>query len=254
MKIGIFCTTSSNFISKELFEILKKNKKFDICFSIFSKKSVKKKIKNFHFSRNTKIFFENRPDKNQRIINLCIKENIDLMICIGFEYIIRKKFIKIFKKGIINIHPSYLPFNKGCHHSFWSIIKNKPFGCTLHYMDEGIDTGKIISRLKFDGHPNILAKEAIDLNFKYIKKLFKKNLDKIYSGKIKAMEQQKGTYHSNTDILKKTVFNINSKKKININYLWRLIRATNFKNNGLFFNDIKNKTKYKVVFNISKKK
>ena len=252
MKIGIFCTTSENFISKELFEILNKNKKFKVHFAIFSKKSDKKKIKNFRLNKKIKIFIENRPDKNKQIMNYCKNEKIDLMICIGFEFIIREKFIKIFRKGIINIHPSYLPFNRGCHHSFWSIIKNKPFGCSLHYMDSGIDTGQIISRSKFNGHDNITAREAIHLNFKKIKILFKKNLNKIYSGKVKLIKQRKGSYHSQSDILKKTVFKTTSEKNISVKYLWKLIRATNYKNNGIFFDDTKNKIKYKIVFKISK--
>ena len=89
MKIGIFCTTSDNFISKELFEILNKNKKFKTHFVVFSKKSDKKKFKNFGFSKKMKIFIENRPEKNKKIINYCKKEKIELMICIGFEFIIR---------------------------------------------------------------------------------------------------------------------------------------------------------------------
>ena len=64
--------------------------------------------------------------------------------------IIRKKFIRKFKKPIINIHPSLLPKFKGLN-TYERILKNKEIqtGCTVHYVNEKLDGGKIILQKRF---------------------------------------------------------------------------------------------------------
>ena len=64
--------------------------------------------------------------------------------------IISKDFIKKFGKKIINIHPSLLPKFKGLN-TFVRVLKNneKKTGCTVHYVDEKLDNGHIISQKSF---------------------------------------------------------------------------------------------------------
>ena len=61
-----------------------------------------------------------------------------------------KKFLKIYLKNIINIHPSLLPKFKGLN-TFKRILEKKEVktGCTVHYVNEKLDGGKIISQKKF---------------------------------------------------------------------------------------------------------
>lgn len=70
----------------------------------------------------------------------------DIGISVGFGYILRKEILSLFPRGCINLHPSYLPFNKGAYPNVWSLVEETPAGVTLHYMDEGIDTGNIIAQ------------------------------------------------------------------------------------------------------------
>ena len=65
-----------------------------------------------------------------------------------FGYILRPAMIGLFPEGCINLHPAYLPFNRGANPDVWSIVDGTPAGATLHYVDEGIDTGDIISQLQ----------------------------------------------------------------------------------------------------------
>ena len=51
-------------------------------------------------------------------------------------------------KNSINLHLSYLPFNRGKNPNVWSIIESTPCGATIHKIDEKIDTGKIYVRKK----------------------------------------------------------------------------------------------------------
>ena len=54
------------------------------------------------------------------------------------------KLLKNSKNNIINLHISYLPYNRGAHPNFWSFVENTPSGVSIHQVDSGIDTGKIV--------------------------------------------------------------------------------------------------------------
>jgi len=70
----------------------------------------------------------------------------DIGLSILFDYILSNEFINLFPKGIINLHPSFLPYNRGQYPNVWSIVEGTPSGVTLHHLDEGIDTGDIIAQ------------------------------------------------------------------------------------------------------------
>ena len=58
--------------------------------------------------------------------------------------ILDEKIINKFKTGIVNFHPSYLPFGRGKDPYFWSIINDEPFGISCHFIDKKIDSGSLI--------------------------------------------------------------------------------------------------------------
>jgi len=72
--------------------------------------------------------------------------NPDIGLSVLFDYLLPPEFIEIFPSGIINLHPSYLPYNRGNYPNVWSIVEGTPSGVTLHYIDEGVDTGDIIAQ------------------------------------------------------------------------------------------------------------
>src|SRR5205823_2904000 len=63
-----------------------------------------------------------------------------------FDYILSGKFLALFPRGCLNLHPALLPYNRGEYPNVWSIVEGTPSGVTLHYIDEGIDTGDIIAQ------------------------------------------------------------------------------------------------------------
>lgn len=69
----------------------------------------------------------------------------DLIIVCGYKYIIPSSIYDIPYLRTVNIHPSYLPAYRGQHVINWAILEgDKKTGVTLHYIDDGIDTGDII--------------------------------------------------------------------------------------------------------------
>ena len=87
--------------------------------------------------------------ENKILINLK-KYKINFICLAGYMKIISKEIIKNFHGKIINIHPSLLPKFKGLN-TFSRMIKNreKNGGCTVHYVNEKLDSGNIIKQKKF---------------------------------------------------------------------------------------------------------
>ena len=74
----------------------------------------------------------------------CTKGNFDFLISYGYRYILKSEVLSLFPHKAINLHISVLPFSRGAHPIFWSILEQKPLGVTIHMLDEGLDTGNIL--------------------------------------------------------------------------------------------------------------
>ena len=70
--------------------------------------------------------------------------DLDYLICVHFPYLVPSNVLDVPKIGVVNLHPAYLPYNRGWHTPTWAILDGTPYGATLHFMDESIDTGDII--------------------------------------------------------------------------------------------------------------
>jgi methionyl-tRNA formyltransferase len=70
-----------------------------------------------------------------------------------FGVILKPPVLELFPRGVVNVHPGYLPFNRGRNAQIWSIIDGSPVGATLHYMDDGVDTGPMVERLQVTVEP-----------------------------------------------------------------------------------------------------
>ena len=133
---------------------------------------IKKKILNF---KNNKI-------AEKRLLNLLKQNKIQFICLAGFMKILSSKFIKQFNGKIINIHPSLLPRYKGLNtHSRAIQNKDKFTGCSVHYVTEQLDSGKIILQKKIKilkkDTPKSLAKKVL----KQEHKLYPKAILKIFN-------------------------------------------------------------------------
>ena len=87
--------------------------------------------------------------ENKILIKLKIYK-INLILLAGYMKILSKRFIRLYGKPIINIHPSLLPKFKGLN-TFEKVLqkKEKKTGCTVHFVNEKLDAGKIILKKSF---------------------------------------------------------------------------------------------------------
>lgn len=123
-------------------------------------------------------------EKNEEeIISILKEEDVDLIVLAGYLKIISKKFVSEFVNKIINIHPSLIPSFCGKGH-YGEIVHQKVLeygvkvtGATVHFVDEGADTGPIIIQkcvpVHDDDTAEILQKRVLDVEHEILKKSVK---------------------------------------------------------------------------------
>ena len=131
----------------------------------------------------------------------------DLVISYGYRHILKKEIIECSKAPIVNLHISYLPWNRGAHPNFWSFYECTPSGVSIHLIDEGVDTGAIIYQryVNFDKEEDTFSKTYKKLIVE-IEKLFRDNIDELISKNFIATPQRrKGNYHSVANLPKEFI-------------------------------------------------
>ena len=126
-----------------------------------------------------------REEFDQEVLDVLRENNIEIIVLAGFMRILSKAFIEEYKNKIINIHPSLLPSFPGAHAHRDAIRAGaKESGCTVHIVDEGVDTGPIIMQQSVTVDANddedTLASKILPLEH-YI---FPKALHLLTSGKL----------------------------------------------------------------------
>ena len=162
-----------------------KTKKSPISIDLIISNTIKAKglkFANQYQIKNTIFNFENIKTTEKKLF-ISLKKNKIKFICLaGFMKILSSKFIKQFNGKIINIHPSLLPRYKGLNtHSRAIQNKDKFTGCSVHYVTEKLDSGKIIIQKKIKilkkDTPKSLAKKVL----KQEHKLYPKAILKIFN-------------------------------------------------------------------------
>ena len=135
---------------------------------IFSNNS---KAKGLNYAKIYKIkkkvlSFKNKNLSEKKLLSILKINNIDMICLAGFMKILSKKFIKNFTGKILNIHPSLLPRYKGLNTHVRAIRNNDKFsGCTVHFVNSRLDSGKIILQKKVRIYkkdtPQILARRIL---------------------------------------------------------------------------------------------
>jgi len=86
-------------------------------------------------------------DAERSYIDALKAAGVDLVVLAGFMRILKGEFLRVFEQRVINIHPSLLPAFPGL--AAWKQALDygvKVAGCTVHYVDQGVDTGPIIAQ------------------------------------------------------------------------------------------------------------
>ncbi|MCM1027508.1 MAG: formyl transferase [Roseburia sp.] len=126
----------------------------------------------------------------------------EFVISYNYRYLVKEEVIGRLGNRIINLHTSYLPWNKGSSPNLWSFIDDTPKGVTIHRLEKGLDKGKIIvqKECRFDEDTETLASTYAKLNAEIVQ-LLKDNWDRIISGEYELKEAEgAGSYHRTADL------------------------------------------------------
>ena len=102
----------------------------------------KHNIENFYLNPR---HYESREAFDRVLADLLAERKVDLVVLAGYMRLLSQMFIQSFEGRIMNIHPSLLPAFSGLHGVEKALSHGvKVSGCTVHFVDEGLDTGPII--------------------------------------------------------------------------------------------------------------
>lgn len=145
MKIGYF--GDGPWAHKNIQKVLC-DKKFKICFIVGRNNSIDSTLEQIA-NRNSIDFFSFKNINDTKSFNKLITYDCDIFVSMSYNQIFKSKIINYPKKGTINCHAGDLPRYRGRNILNWALINDeKEFGVTVHYIDEGIDTGDIILQQK----------------------------------------------------------------------------------------------------------
>lgn len=151
----------------------------------------------------------------------------DVLVSVMFGYILKKEILSVAKYGAVNLHPAYLPFNRGAHPNVWSIIEGTPAGVTLHTIDDGVDTGKILAQEKVKVEPTDTGRSLYGKLEQAAYELLIKTWPKLVKGELAAKSQKSGgSEHRVKDLHK--LDEIDLDKKYTGKELINMLRARTF--------------------------
>jgi methionyl-tRNA formyltransferase len=188
----------------------------------------------------------------QVIADLASLPRCNLGMLAWWPRLIPRELMAVTDHGFINTHPSLLPFSRGKHYNFWTLVEQSPFGVSLHYVDEGIDSGDIVAQLPVhygweDTGGTLYAKAGqamIDL--------FKSAYPNIRTHELPRIKQDpsKGSLHFATEI--DPASRIDLDKTYSARELINLIRARTFPGQPACWFDADG-AKYEITLTIKRK-
>lgn len=137
---------------------------------------------------------KSREEFDQKVMEVLEKNQIDLILLIGYMRYLSKEFVERYRNRIMNIHPSLLPafaggMDKNVHQE---ILEHgcKVTGCTLHFVDEGADTGPIIMQRVVEIQENETVDSLKEKVQKFEQEMILKAIKLFAQGKIKVKNRK----------------------------------------------------------------
>ncbi|HEX5000803.1 MAG TPA: formyltransferase family protein [Terriglobia bacterium] len=152
----------------------------------------------------------------------------DLFVLSWWPYIVKKDLIDIPRIGCLNFHPSLLPYNRGKHYNFWTLVEDTPFGVTIHFVNDGVDSGDIAFQARIDKSWEDTGETLYYKAQEEIVRLFKESFPIIQSGRIPRAPQDasQGSFHLGREL--DSASQIDLEKRYSARDLLNLLRARTF--------------------------
>ena len=158
------------------------------------------------------------PVKRMEVLEI---PKCSLLISYNYSKIFSEDFLgalALKQNEIINLHISYLPFNRGAHPNLWSFLEDTPKGVSIHRISAGLDKGNILFQKEVFFKEE---RETFESSYRRLhiemQRLFFDNFNRILTGKFsEKIQKESGTYHRKKDLEKVFQFIPNFSWQMNI--------------------------------------
>jgi methionyl-tRNA formyltransferase len=175
----------------------------------------------------------------------------DYIIGIHFPYIVPEEVLAVPRVGVLNLHPAFLPYNRGWHTPSWAILEQTPIGATLHFMDSGVDTGDIVHQTQLAVSPGDTAHTLYGKLLELEMRVFAEAWPRLESGlyERKPQDPAQGSAHLRPELLEPSVQQIDLDEEVRAGDLIRRLRAltTNQRAEAAFFEESGRRFRIQVV-------
>jgi methionyl-tRNA formyltransferase len=150
------------------------------------------------------------------------------VVSCGYRHIVPEEILDIPNEGCLNLHSSYLPYNRGANPNVWSIVDNTPAGVTIHWMDSGIDTGDMVARKKVQAEFSDTGKDLYEKLEDAQVELFQEVWPDIPTGELSETTQSKdaGTSHQASEF--KALCKLDPDEEVRVKDFLDRLRALTF--------------------------
>lgn len=125
---------------------------------------------------------------------------VDFLVSHGYRHIIKPYVLDRFPRRAVNLHISYLPWNRGADPNLWSVIENTPKGVSIHDLDAGIDTGDLIAQRQVEFAPDDTLRTTYERLQRAVADLFAEHWNRIRAGACDRLKQTgAGSFHRMSD-------------------------------------------------------
>jgi methionyl-tRNA formyltransferase len=122
-----------------------------------------------------------------------VPSGIDLAVAYRFRHKVAREVLD--SLPIVNLHMAFLPHCRGAHPLFWAVAESAPVGGTVHWMDEGIDTGNVIAQSEAKFSPETTLRQAYSQLQALMLELLRSNWERILAREPGEAQRGPGSFH-----------------------------------------------------------
>jgi methionyl-tRNA formyltransferase len=164
-----------------------------------------------------------RPEVRDRLF----EQDPEIGVSAFYGYLLHPPLFERFRRGVVNIHPALLPWNRGTYANVWSIVDATPAGATFHYIDAGVDTGDIVAQLPIEVRPDDTGQTLYERLERACIELFARAWPDLCAGKLERVPQPEGgSHHKKRDVAR--IDEIDLDREMRAGDLIDILRARTF--------------------------
>lgn len=182
-----------------------------------------------------------------------ILESTDIGVSCLFGHVLQPDIVDLTQNRIINMHPSLLPFGRGSDPIPWAKIEGKPQGVSIHYIEEGLDSGAIVFQKLLETDLSMSAGEIYEIAMSELFNGIKQVFPRLLAGEQLAIEQRGvPSYHSSKELIKLKV--INDAETYRVKDFINLVQALTYSDGRTALIRDEDSTLWKITLNLTREK